>query len=43
MGRRVQEHDQNADRSKIRVFYAEVDGSTQSVQDLMRTLTAAIG
>ncbi|HEX3655159.1 MAG TPA: hypothetical protein VHV55_05110 [Pirellulales bacterium] len=43
MGRRTHEHEQSSDRSKIRVFYAEVDGSSQSVQDLMRTLTAAIG
>jgi hypothetical protein len=43
MARRGNEHDQDTDRSKIRVFYAEVEGSTQSLQEFMRTLTAAIG
>lgn len=35
--------DQVIDRSKIRVFYAEAEGSTQSIQDLLRALTLTMG
>jgi hypothetical protein len=42
MARRV-EQETATDRSKVEVFYAKAEGSTQSLQDLMRALTTAIG
>lgn len=43
MTRRSKEPEQTPDRSKIEVFYAKAEGTTQSLQDLMRALTSAIG
>jgi hypothetical protein len=42
MVRRNTELEQPADRSKVRVFYAEADGTNQSIQDLLRALTATM-
>lgn len=43
MSRSTKARDSGSDRTKVRVFYAEVDGSNQSVQEMMRSLTTAMG
>lgn len=43
MGRRTNDTGQAVERSKVEVFYAKAEGSSQSLQDLMRALTTAIG
>ena len=43
MARGTKDQDRGSDRTKVRVFYAEVDGSNQSVQEMMRALTTAMG
>ena len=42
MARRNSEQE-GIDRSKVRVFYAEADGTTQSIQDLLRALASTMG
>ena len=43
MARRAVENPSSNGHSKIEVFYAKAEGSTQSLQDLMKALTQAIG
>jgi hypothetical protein len=35
--------DADGERSKVKIFYAEAEGTSQSIQDLLRGLTAAMG
>ena len=40
MTRRNSEPAFNADKAKVRVFYAEVEGNNESVQDALKTMLA---
>ncbi|MCZ6653748.1 MAG: hypothetical protein O7D91_12070 [Planctomycetota bacterium] len=42
MARRSADQKTGSDRTKVRVFFAEVDGSNQSVQEMMRALTVVM-
>lgn len=42
MVKRFNEQNTSTDKGKIRVLYAEVEGNNQSLQDLMKTIAAAM-
>ena len=42
MGRRNNEQQSGSDRSKVRLFFVEVEGNNQSLQDVVRTFTATM-
>jgi hypothetical protein len=43
MAKRSSEFASGTDKAKVRVFFAEVEGNNESVQEALRTMVSAIG
>jgi hypothetical protein len=42
MAKRSSDHDSGPDKGKIRIFFAEVEGNNESLQDALKTVVAAM-